>query len=187
MTDLATAAIAAFGVVFVAELGDKTQLLALGFGARHRLPVVVAGLALGFAAASALASLVGGVLGATLPERPIAIVAGILFLVMALVTLLGGDGEDTHAPVGARTAVASIALTILLAEMGDKTQLATAAMSARNHPVGTWLGATAGAVAAATAGAFVGGRLGSRIDARVLDIASAALFAAFGIALLATA
>jgi putative Ca2+/H+ antiporter (TMEM165/GDT1 family) len=189
MTDFLLAVVTAFGVVFVAELGDKTQLLAVGFGARHRLPIVALGLAAGFGAANALATLVGGVLGATLPERPIAIVAGILFLGFAVVTLLGDDDDDDGGPaaVRSRNVVATIALTILLAEMGDKTQLATAAMAARNDPVGTWFGATAGEVTAAMVGAFAGQRLGSRIDRRALDLASAALFAIFGILILVTA
>ena len=80
MIDAATALAAAFGVVFVAELGDKTQLLALGFGARHRLRVAACGLALGYGSANLVAVVVGGVLGAALPQRPIEIVSGAVFL-----------------------------------------------------------------------------------------------------------
>lgn len=179
---------AAFGVVFVAELGDKTQLLALGFGARHRLPVVALGLALGFGAASAIASVVGGVLGAALPERPIAIVAGLMFLLFAVLALRGeDDDEHSRRSFATRSVVASIAVSIVLAEMGDKTQLATAALAARNNPVGTWIGATAGETAAAMVGAFAGQRIGRRLDERVLRYVSAALFVVFGVVLLLTA
>lgn len=182
---------AAFGVVFLAELGDKTQLLALGYGARYRLRVVIAGLALGFGIAGAVAAIVGGVLGATLPERPLSIAAGILFLVFAVVTLRSEDDDDDDDDAGpqlpTRHVVMSIALSIVIAELGDKTQLATAALAAQNSPLGTWVGATAGMVAAATIGAFLGQRIGSRLDARVIRYASAALFALFGILLLLTA
>lgn len=189
MPDLIVALVAAFGVVFVAELGDKTQLLALGFGARHSLRVVALGLVLGYGAANVIASVVGGVLGATLPERPISIAAGLLFLLFAALTLRGDgdDDEDEGAAVRTHSVVASIALSIAVAEMGDKTQLATAALSARNDPIGTWIGATLGAAGAGMVGAFAGQRIGARIHPRTLQIASAVLFAAFGVLLLVTA
>ena len=180
---------AAFAVVFLAELGDKTQLLALGYGARYPLRIVVAGLALGLGLASALAAIVGGVLGATFPERPLSIAAGVLFLLFAIVTLRGDDGDDAddRPEVPSRHVIMSIGVAIAIAELGDKTQLATAALAAKNQPLGTWAGATAGAVAASTIGAFLGRRIGSRLDAKVVRYASATLFAAFGILLLATA
>ncbi len=184
MPDLAIAAVSAFGVVFVAELGDKTQLLALGFGARHRLRTVAVGLAIGYGAASALAAVVGGVLGATLPERPIAVAAGLLFVGFAVLALRGEDDDDPEPVVRARGVIASIAMTIAIAEMGDKTQLATAALAARSNPVGAWLGATAGALGAGMTGAFVGQRIGGRVSAPALRIATAALLAAFGAALI---
>lgn len=204
------AIVTAFGVVFVAELGDKTQLLALGFGARHGLRTVAIGLTIGYAAAGALAALVGGVLGAALPERPIAIVAGVLFLLFAVTTAVdrsdddpedapddapgggedraaSGDGERRLSRLGRRSVVASIALTIAIGEMGDKTQLATAALAARQHPVGTWIGATIGEVAAGMVGAIAGRSIGRRISADTLRWASAGLFGLFGVLLLATA
>lgn len=187
MPDFVLAVATAFGVIFVAELGDKTQLLALGFGSRHGLRTVAVGLAIGYAAAGAAAALVGGVLGATLPERPIAVAAGSLFLVFALAALRSDDDGHDGRVVHARSVVASIALTIALAEMGDKTQLATAAMAAQANPFGIWVGATAGEVAAGMMGAIVGRRLGHRLPARTLRIATAVMFAVFGIVLIVSA
>ena len=94
MWGLLIAVLSAFGVMFVAELGDKTQLLALGFGARYGLRTVAIGLTLGYAAAGAVAALVGGVLGAALPERPIGLAAGMLFLVFAALAVRPQDGDD---------------------------------------------------------------------------------------------
>ena len=76
MYDLLGATVAAFGIVFIAELGDKTQLLAVSFGSRYSLRQVIAGLALGYGAASLVAVTVGGLLGASLPQRPIEIGGG---------------------------------------------------------------------------------------------------------------
>ncbi len=184
---LVASAASAFGVVAVAELGDKTQLLALGFGARHRLRTVAVGLAIGYGVAGALAAIVGGLLGATLPERPIAVGAGVLFLVFGALTLLRPDTGERERVVRTGAVVLSIAATIALAEMGDKTQLATAALAARWNPVAVWVGATLGAVAAGMVGAVAGRRLGARLDERTLRVASAITFAVFGLALLATA
>lgn len=191
MWELLAATATAFGVVFVAELGDKTQLLALGFGARYGLRTVALGLALGYAAAGALASVVGGLLGAALPERPIGLAAGALFLMFAVLTLRDDDDDvandvDVHHRIGARHVVASIALTIAIAELGDKTQLATLALAARANPVATWVGATAGEVTAGMLGAVAGQRIGRRLDPDRLRWASATMFAVFGVVLLAT-
>ena len=124
------AVVVAFGVVFVAELGDKTQLLALNFGARYPLRVVIVGLTLGYAAAGAVAAVVGGLLGAALPDRPLAIGGGIVFLVFAVLSLREGVSDETTRIVRTSSMIASIAITIALAEFGDKTQLATATLAA---------------------------------------------------------
>jgi Ca2+/H+ antiporter, TMEM165/GDT1 family len=193
MWELIATAASAFGLVFLAEVGDKTQLLAMGFGARYPMRTVMIGLALGFAAAGAVAAVVGGVLGAALPEKPIAIVGGILFLVFAVMTLrgVGRSGEtvddDMERVVHTRNVVLSIALTIALGELGDKTQLTTATLAARSNPVAVWIGATGGEVLAATIGAYFGSRLGARLKPDVVKVASAALFAVFGVLLLVSA
>ena len=191
MSEFVLAVAAAFGVVFLAELGDKTQLLALTFGARYPLRVVVFGMALGYAAAGAIAALVGGLLGAALPERPIAIAGGVIFLVFAALALrdaMRPEHDDEQARViRARSVVLSIALTIALAEFGDKTQLATATLAARGQPFATWIGATAGEVAAGLIGALVGRAAGARIPERGLRYASAAMFALFGVLLIVSA
>jgi len=187
----------AFGLVFLAELGDKTQLLALGFGARYPFRTVLIGLILGFGAAGAVAAVVGGVLGAALPSRPIAIAGGILFLLFALNTLRGvwtgnkATADDEHAEdehvVKVHNVIASIALTIAIGELGDKTQLTTATLAAQSNPFAVWIGATAGTVTAAAIGAFAGQRLGARLQPNAVQIASAVLFAVFGVLLLLSA
>jgi len=205
MVDIVGALVAAFGVVFVAELGDKTQLLALGFGAQHPLRLVAGGLTLGYGIANLLAVIVGGILGAALPERPIQIVSGILFFGFAAFALRRAlrdgrtDADDTELPreaavdrtttPTARTSplrvVGAIGVAIAVAEMGDKTQITTATLASQSAPVGVWIGATLGAAASGMVGAVAGRSVGHRISTRAVDLASAVLFAAFGVAILA--
>src|SRR5215211_4784620 len=85
---------AALGVVFLAELGDKTQLVALGFGARHRLAPVLAGVVVAYSLTNLLSVVIGGLLGAALPTRAIGLVGGVLFLGFALWTIRSGDEEE---------------------------------------------------------------------------------------------
>ena len=204
MTDFFAAIAVAFGVVFVAELGDKTQLLALGFGARYRLRTVAIGLFLGYGAANAIATVAGGLLGAALPERTIQVIGGGVFLGFAVATLLragrrgvtDGDGDDADRGAGVQPAqrtaprstaavISTVALAIAMAEMGDKTQIATATLASQSAPVGVWIGATAGAAASGMVGAVAGGVVGHRVAPRTLQLASAALFGVFGVAMLA--
>src|SRR5690606_13515297 len=79
-TLLVDAALVAFAVVFVAELGDKTQLVAMGLAARYPVRLVLAGVVSAYAITQGIAALVGGVLGAALPTRAIGVVSGLIFL-----------------------------------------------------------------------------------------------------------
>lgn len=196
MTDFVAALAVAFGVVFVAELGDKTQLLALDFGARFSLRTVAIGLALGYGLANIVATFVGGVLGAALPERPIEIIGGSVFLGFAALAVrrARSDTHDQEEDAGQADAVhgtttlsviASIAGLIAVAEMGDKTQIATATLASQSSPVGVWIGATLGAASSGMVGAVAGNMIGHRVSARALQTTSAVLFALFGVTMLA--
>jgi Ca2+/H+ antiporter, TMEM165/GDT1 family len=176
----------AFGLVFVAELGDKTQLVALSLASRYRpLPVLV-GLALAQAAAQGLAVLVGGLLGAALPTTAISVGAGVLFLGFAFWTLRADDDDD-GVEVAGRSVVVTVAVAIFIAELGDKTMLASATLAAQGNPVLVWIGGTAGVIAAGVVAIVVGRSLGARLPAHVIRYVAAGLFALFGLALFAEA
>ena len=185
--------LAALGLVFVAELGDKTQLVALGFGARHRLRPVLFGVAIAYTASNLLSVVVGGLLGVALPVRAIGIAGGLLFLGFAAWTLRdaeagdpgeeGIDGEG-RALVAGRSIVLSVATAMFLAELGDKTMLATATLAAQGSPLHTWVGATVGIILSGMLGVLVGRVFGARLPERVTRLGSAALFALFGAGLL---
>lgn len=185
------ALLAALALVFVAELGDKTQLIVLGLGARHRLVPVVIGLTIGFGVSNLVAAAVGGVLGATLPTRALGIAGGCLFLVFGAFGLraaLRGDDDDDDeiGAVAAGHVVRSVAAMILIGELGDKTQLATATLAAQDAPVLVWVGSTTGVVLASLVAVVVGRAVGSRLPERVVGVVSSVLFFAFGAVMIAT-
>jgi len=186
-----TALFSALGLVFVAELGDKTQLVAMSFGARYRFRQVAIGLLLAYLVSSGLAAVVGGLLGAALPERALAIGGGIAFLLFALLALRSDDDDGDAGEVVAasrwRSPVVMVAASVTIAELGDKTQLTTATLAAQNSPLFTWVGATLGLMAAGLLGAVVGRVLGDRLPERTLRYVSAGLFAIVGVIMIVTA
>ena len=178
--------LAALGLVFIAELGDKTQLVALGFGARHRLAPVLTGVALAYMATNLLSVIVGGLLGATLPTRAIGLGGGVMFLGFAAWTLWkGGDEDDDEGlSTGSGSIVMSVAAAMFIAELGDKTMLATATLAAQGNPVLVWIGATIGIILSGTLGVLLGRVFGARLPERATRIGSAVLFAVFGLVLI---
>jgi putative Ca2+/H+ antiporter (TMEM165/GDT1 family) len=180
--------LAALGLVFIAELGDKTQLVALGFGARHRLAPVLTGVVIAYMATNLLSVVVGGLLGATLPTRAIGLGGGVLFLGFAAWTLWKDDEDDDDegAATGDGSIVLSVATAMFIAELGDKTMLATATLAAQGNPVLVWIGATVGIILAGTLGVLLGRVFGARLPERATRIGSAVLFAVFGLVLIVT-
>ena len=180
--------LAALGLVFIAELGDKTQLVALGFGARHRLAPVLTGIVIAYMATNLLSVVVGGLLGATLPTRAIGLGGGVMFLGFAAWTLWKDEGEadDEGAATNQGSIILSVATAMFIAELGDKTMLATATLAAQGNPVLVWIGATIGIILSGTLGVLLGRVFGARLPERVTRIGSAVLFAVFGLVLIVT-
>jgi len=177
-------------VIFVAELGDKSQLMALAFATRYRpLPVLV-GITIATALVHLVSVLVGAVLGAALPTHAINIVAAVSFVGFGLWTLRGDElTDDDHARAArpAKNVVLAVGTVFFLAELGDKTMLATITLATREGAVGTWLGSTVGMVAADAIAIVVGRALGARLPERAIRIGAAVLFFAFAVVLLVEA
>lgn len=181
-------------VVFVAELGDKTQLVALGFGARYRLAWVLTGIGLAYVATNLVSVVIGALLGAALPGDVIAVVGGVLFLAFAVWTLREAGDEEVEADEGQErtggspaAVVMSVAGAMFIAELGDKTMLATATLASTRSPVMVWLGATVGIFLAGALGVVAGRAIGNRVPERTVRIGSAVLFAVFGVGLIVSA
>jgi Ca2+/H+ antiporter, TMEM165/GDT1 family len=193
LTGLLVAFGAAFGVVFVAELGDKSQLLALTFSTRYRALATLIGVTIAAAVMLGAAVLIGTVLRVSLPTRAISVVAGVLFIGFGIWTLRGEEEESEEeleaeaSRTVSRSAVVTIAVSFLIAEFGDKTMLATATLATKNDPLGTWLGATAGMVAADAIAIAVGKQLGERLPERAIRIGAGVVFIGIGLLVLADA
>ena len=185
-------------VVFVAELGDKSQLVALGLGARSRPGWVLIGMGLAYVVANTLSVTVGATVGAAIPEDVMLVGGGLLFLGFAAWTLLDADDEDTgqadpasESDVVSQTraqVVTSVAVTMFVAELGDKTMLATATLaSTQDDAVLVWSGATVGIFSVGALAAGAGRAIGSRLSAQLVRIGAAALFAVFAVVLIVSA
>ncbi|GGJ94282.1 UPF0016 family membrane protein [Pilimelia anulata] len=187
MTGFLVACAVSFGVIFVAELGDKSQLMALTFATRFRWLPVLLGITLATAVVHAVSVAVGYGLGAALPTGWIALLAGVAFLGFGAWTLRGDsltDAEKRKAERSTGSAVLAVAGAFFLAELGDKTMLATITLATRHGWFGTWLGSTLGMVAADALAILVGQQLGRRLPERAVRFGAAALFAIFGVWLL---
>jgi putative Ca2+/H+ antiporter (TMEM165/GDT1 family) len=184
---MAAAFFLSFGVIFVAELGDKSQLMALAFAARYKALPILIGISVATALVHGVSVAVGALVGQALPTRAVTVVAGLAFLGFAAWTLRGDELSDDEADKvdrGARSAVVAASVAFFLAELGDKTMLATITLATNHGVVGVWAGSTAGMVAADGLAIVVGKALGARLPERAIRLGASALFLLFGIALL---
>ena len=172
-----------FGVIFVAELGDKSQLMALAFASRYKALPVLAGITIATAVVHALSVLVGASVGAALPTDVISVVAGTAFLAFGLWTLRGdslSEEEAAKAHRSNKSAVVAASVAFFLAELGDKTMLATVTLATTEGAFGTWAGSTLGMVVADALAIVAGSALGTRLPERTVKIGAAASFFVFG-------
>ena len=179
-----------FGVIFVAELGDKSQLMALAFATRYRALPVLVGITVATAVVHLVSVVVGALLGAALPSRPMNLLAGLAFLAFAAWTLRGdtlSEDDQARARRSGGGAVVAAGIAFFLAELGDKTMLATITLATREGLLGTWLGSTLGMVAADAIAIVIGRQLGRHLPERAIRIGAAASFVIFGVLLLVEA
>ena len=136
---MVTAFLVSFGVIFVAELGDKSQLMALAFATRYPMVPVLIGITAATALVHAVSVLVGAALGASIPTDAITVVAGIAFLAFGVWTLRGDElteeDERRAATQSSRSTVLTVGSVFFLAELGDKTMLATITLATQGRPV----------------------------------------------------
>jgi Ca2+/H+ antiporter, TMEM165/GDT1 family len=172
----------AFGIIFVAELGDKSQLVALWFSTRYSVWVVLAGVTVATLIVHLGSVAIGVAFEQLLPERLFLTIVGLSFFAFAAWSIRGDsigeeEGVEKRAMFGA---FGIVTVSFFVAELGDKTQLATISLAGDRDPAGVWLGSTFGMVAADGLAIAAGKMLGTRLPQRAIGYVAAALFVAFG-------
>ena len=177
-----------FLLVAASEMGDKTQLLAFSLAARYRRPwTVMGGILLATVLNHALAASAGSWIAAQVPPRVMAAVLAATFIGFGLWTLKPDTLDVARGPERFGPFLSTTVL-FFLAEMGDKTQLATVALAAQFGSVLlVTVGTTAGMLAADGLAVFLGERLAAKVQMKWVRWAAATLFFAFGAAVLAAA
>lgn len=173
--------LASLAVVFLAEMGDKTQLLVLAFAARYPWRTVFLGMTAGILAVHSLAVLLGSLAGDVVPRDLLQGMASLLFLAFGVWTLRGGQEEEGVA-ASSRSPFWTVASVFFLGEMGDKTQLAAFTMAANfDSSLSVLSGAVIGMLAADSLGVLCGVLLHRRLPERRLQLISGGIFILFGL------
>jgi Ca2+/H+ antiporter, TMEM165/GDT1 family len=175
------------GVVALAEIGDKTQLLAFILAARFKKPLpIIAGILCATLVNHGLAGALGAWITANVSAQVLRWVLGASFIGMAIWTLIPDKIEEEETQVAHKLGVFGATLvTFFLAEMGDKTQIATVALAAHYaSPVLVVAGTTLGMLIADVPAVFIGDKLAAKIPMKVVHAVAAAIFALLGVATL---
>jgi putative Ca2+/H+ antiporter (TMEM165/GDT1 family) len=164
--------------VFIAEMGDKTQLVALAFATRYAAGTVLAGVFGATLVVHLFSVGLGEVLGLTIPVFWTNILAGLAFVAFGLWTLRGDELEDDHGSAEPRFGpLMTVAIAFFLAELGDKTMLTTVTIATQHNDfVGVWIGSTVGMVAADGIAISIGKVLGKKLPERAIRYGAAAIF-----------
>ncbi len=171
--------------VLIAEMGDKTQLVALAFATRFKAWIVLLGVFIATLLIHLLSVFAGELAGNNLPEFWVKLSAGIAFIIFGLWTIRGDtyeENEGTTARLSRFGPIATVAAAFFLAELGDKTMLVTITVaSEQQHFIPVWIGSTIGMVIADAIAIIVGRLLGKRLPERVIKYSAAAVFAISGL------
>jgi Ca2+/H+ antiporter, TMEM165/GDT1 family len=172
------------GVVALAEIGDKTQLLAFILAARFKRPLpIIAGILCATIVNHGLAGALGAWITSAVSPDVMRWVLGISFIAMAIWTLIPDKIEEEETQVANRFGVFGATLiTFFLAEMGDKTQLATVALAAHyGAPLMVVIGTTLGMLIADVPAVFVGNKFAEKIPMKLVHSIAAGIFAVMGV------
>ena len=175
-----------FFTEFIAEMGDKTQLMLIALTSKYKLKDIIMGTAAAILVLNGLAVLAGGLVSEFIPEWLIKIVAAFAFLYFAASTLAGDEDEEEEEGGKSKIKFAPLAVfcTFFVAELGDKTQL-TAITFGANEGMGAafivWIGCSLGLFAADILGMLVGYLLKSKTPEGLLNILAFVIFAIFGV------
>jgi len=174
------------GIVALAEIGDKTQLLAFILAAKFRKPLpIVLGILVATVANHALAGVLGTWITSLLAPEALRWILGISFIAMAIWTLIPDKFEEDDAKFASYGVFGTTLVAFFLAEMGDKTQVATVALAAQYQALfAVVAGTTLGMMIANVPAVLLGDRIADRMPVRLVHGVAAAIFAILGVATL---
>ena len=177
------------GIVALAEIGDKTQLLAFILAAKFRKPVpIIAGILVATIANHAFAGALGAWISSVVVPEVMRWILGSSFIGMAIWTLMPDRLDGDEARLARLGVFGTTCVAFFLAEMGDKTQIATVALAAQYQSVyAVVVGTTLGMMMANVPAVLLGERIAQRMPVRLVHAMAAALFAVLGVAILAGA
>jgi len=174
------------GIVALAEIGDKTQLLAFLLAARFRRPLpIVAGIFVATVANHAFAAAVGALVSDLLGPNVMRWVLGLSFLAMAAWIMVPDEIEEEESQFARFGVFLTTLIAFFFAEMGDKTQVATVALAARfPETLAVVLGTTGGMMLANVPAVYFGDRIANRVPLKLVHGLAALIFAVLGVATL---
>ena len=181
-----TAFFLALGLVFAAEMGDKTQLVALAFATRYKTSIVLTGVFVATILVHLLSVFIGEAAGLFIPLLWIKIAAGVAFVIFGLWTLRGDKLDDEDKVEESRWGpLLTVGITFFVAELGDKTMLMTVTIASQQQSfVGVWLGSTVGMVLADGIAIIVGKVIGKNLPEKAVKYGAAIVFFLSGIYIL---
>lgn len=172
----------AFALIFIAEMGDKTQIMAMAFATQYKIKQILIGVAIGAFLNHGLAIVLGSMLTKFIPIEALQLVAGVLFIAFGLLSLSIAEEEEDDVTGKRYGAIFTVALAFFLGELGDKTQLTALTLSTQaSLPFMTLLGTVSGMVVVSSFGIFIGAKLGDKIPEHIIRISAFLIFMTFGL------
>ncbi len=175
-------------LIAIAEMGDKTQLVALSFATKYKPMKVLLGIFIGTLVIHLFSVIIGERVSAFIPLKYLKLLIGLSFIGFGVWTLRGDSCPEGKSANGAWGPVATVAIAFFLAELGDKTQLATISLAAQYRSfTAVWLGSTFGMVIADAIAIIAGVIAGKRLPEKAIKYTSAGIFILFGIIIMLAA
>ncbi|WCE30330.1 TMEM165/GDT1 family protein [Vibrio sp. SCSIO 43137] len=187
-TELFSSTLPVFAAIFLAEMGDKSQLVCMALASRHKTRPVAFGAIAAFGLLNLFAVTLGSNLSQLVPQQWVTLAAAILFIVFSLHSLFANHEEesagDLSQPIKKRGILLTTFIMIFLAELGDKTQLAVFTMSSTYSPVSVWIGSTLALTATSLLGIYAGRKWLAKVNIQLLHKISGLFFIGLALVLL---
>lgn len=173
--------IRAFFLVFIAEMGDKTQIIAMTFATQYKVAEVLLGVLIGVVLNHGIAIALGSYLSEIIPMNLIQIIAGALFVVFGILSLREGEEDGEKENKKKYGPIATVAVAFFVGELGDKTQLTAMTLATEGrYPIFILMGTTLGMLATSGLGIFVGSKIGEKVPDILIKVISSFVFLFFG-------